>query len=133
VTPLAQPNPEARFDRDSWIVAAAAGLYLGIALIIMLIGLRSPSDGWQYDDFSDDRGLLALDNISGDASPLRPGDVIAVVDGQAMQTLSSLHPVAASEAWRTGGAARYTVIRSDQTLELDVILKLQPLMYWWRF
>lgn len=45
----------------------------------------------------------------------------------------SLRPVVASEAWRTGGAVRYTVIRHDQTLEFEVPLKPQPLAYWWGF
>lgn len=132
MTTSAQPKPESHFDRDSWIVAAAAALYLGVALILMLIGLRFPSDGWQYDDFEEERGLLAVHNISGDASPLQPSDVVAVVDGQAILT-ASLRPTTASEAWRTGGVARYIVIRNGQTLELDVILKPQSLAYWWRF
>jgi hypothetical protein len=134
MTTSAQPDAESHFDWDSWIVAAAAGTYIVIALILMLIGLRFPSDGWQYDDFSDERGPLALDNISGDASPLQPGDVVAAVDGQALPNLiASPRPATASEVWRTGGTARYTVIRNDQRLELDVILKPQPLKYWWRF
>lgn len=132
MTTSAQPKPESHFDRDSWIVAAAAALYVGVALILMLIGLRFPSDGWQYDDLEEERGLLAVHNISGDASPLQPGDVVAVVDGQAILT-ASLRPTTASEVWRTGGVARYTVIRNGQTLELDVILKPQSLAYWWRF
>jgi signal transduction histidine kinase len=135
VTTLAQSNPESRFDRDSWLVAAAAASYLGIALILMLIGLGFPSDGWQYDDLSDERGPVAVHNLSGDASPLQPGDVVGVVDGQAMQQLlsASLRPATASEAWRTGGVVRYIVIRDGQTLELDVTLKPQTLTYWWRF
>ncbi|HKY54964.1 MAG TPA: hypothetical protein VJM08_11690, partial [Anaerolineales bacterium] len=130
MTTLTPPNPESHFDRDSWLVAAAAASYVAIALILMLISFRFPSDGWQYDDFSDD--LLALRNISGNASPLQQGDIVVAVDGQAMQRLK-LRPAATSDAWRTGGTARYTVIRDDQTLELDVMLKPQPLTYWWRF
>lgn len=129
-----QLNVETGFDRDSWLVAAAAVSYLGIALIITLIGFRFPADGWQYDDFDLDSGPLALYHISGDASPLQPGDVISEVDGQDMTSLNtSLHPVSASAVWRTGGTTRYTVIRQGQTLQLDVLLKPQPPTYWWRF
>jgi signal transduction histidine kinase len=134
VTTHTQLNVETRFDRDSWLVAVAAGLYLGVAVIIMLIGFRFPADGWQYDDFDLDSGPLALHHISGDASPLQPGDVVTVADGQDLTSLnSSLHPVPAPEVWRTGGTVRYTVIRQEQRLELDVLLKPQPLTYWWRF
>ncbi|MFN8455833.1 MAG: histidine kinase [Anaerolineae bacterium] len=134
MTTLTQPNLEARFDRDSWMVAIAAALYVGIALLLMLIGFRFPADGWQYDDFEINRGPVALHHISGDISPLQSGDVVTVADGQTMSSLNiSLRPVMASAAWRSGGTVRYTVMRNERALELEVPLKPQPLAYWWSF
>lgn len=131
---VVQPNTEARFDRDSWLVAAAAAAYVGIALILMLIGFRFPSDGWHYDDFEVNRGPLAVRNIGADASALRPGDVVIRVDGQALPSLkTSLRPAVASDVWHTGGTTRYTVIRDAQTLELDVAIQPQPVTTWWRY
>jgi signal transduction histidine kinase len=131
---VAQPNTEARFDWDSWLVAAAAAAYVGIALILMLIGFRFPSDGWNYDDFEVNRGPLAVRNIGANGSALRPGDVVIRVDGQALPSLkTSLRPAVASDVWRTGGTTRYTVIRDAQTLELDVAIQPQPVTTWWRY
>ena len=89
VTMPARPNPESRFDRDSWLVAAAAALYAGIALTLMSVGFRFPSDGWQYYELDNKRGLLAVDNLGAEDSPLRPGDIVVAVDGHSIRSLIS--------------------------------------------
>jgi signal transduction histidine kinase len=127
---VTSPNPEARFDRDSWLVAAAAAGYLAISLILMLLEIGLPADGWHYDNSAESHGLLALQNISGAASPLQPGDVVVRVEGQALAPLlASFQPATATAAWRVGGTARYTVLRNDQTLDLAVPLVAHSLLY----
>lgn len=127
------PNPETRFDRDSWGVAVAAIGHLVITVILLLAEIGRPSDGWIYDTVGLDRSVVAVQNTSSAASPLAPGDVVVAVEGQRLAPLlASLHPATPTVAWHTGGTVRYTVLRNQQTLELAVPLAPHSLLYLWR-
>jgi hypothetical protein len=122
-----------RFDRDSWLVAAAAAGYPIISVILMLLATSTPSDGWHHEHLDDNRGMLALENISGFGSQLLPGDEVVAVDGQRLTPLmAAFRPTKASTVWWTGGSARYTVEHSGQTLEFNVPIVPGSLLYVWR-
>lgn len=113
-----------------------APLYLALLIIALSAAqlfyrLSLPTDGWAYARDTTGAGLaLALErNLSGQPSPLQPGDRVLAVAGQPVAQMLegalSLNPRRPA-GWRAGGVVDYTVQRSSQELTIPVTLARLP-------
>ena len=87
-----------------------------------------PTDGWisaEPDDF-DSYGYIYNENVLGIPSGLQAGDHLVAIEGISLDqkflstALFGLPPV-----WQAGKTVQYTVLRADQSVELQV-----PLVRW---
>jgi hypothetical protein len=126
---------ERRFDGGSW-AALIYALAVGLGSLLLVIGAwRIPSDGWLYDGslFSAAPAVTFQTNLSGRSSPLQAGDQLIAVEGIALEALADrAHAFYALRppAWPDGQSMRYTVLRGDQLLTIDVPLyRIAPWTY----
>jgi hypothetical protein len=113
-------------NRASWLTLAAAVL-LGVYNLGLLVWpLLPPGDGWLYAAPAETGGLRLVTQAyaGGEApTPLRVGDQILTIEGQAAEALlSGAAGAQRPERWAAGSTVRYTVLRGSQTLALDVTL-----------
>jgi len=116
-----------RFDRG-------ARLHLILMLFLLLVSVGGlvyrfslPTDGWlagEPEDF-DSYGFIYRENLMGASSDLQPGDHLVAVDGiSLLGGVNTTHWYLRDE-WQLGSTVRYTVLRGEKELQLDV-----PLTKW---
>jgi hypothetical protein len=122
-----------RFDGGSW-AALIYALAVGCGCLLLLVAAwRIPSDGSLLGSGPDGSATVLQANFAGNLSPLQTGDRLVAVEGIPLEALLerahafyTLRP----PAWPDGQSMRYTVIRSDQQLTLDVPLyRIAPWTY----
>ncbi len=124
---MSQASSPSRFDRGARIT-----LILTTALLIYTVGITAlrftwPTDGWLSAEQAEivSIGYVYESNIMGVPSGLRPGDLLVAVEGISLaeESITSLFGV--RDGWQAGNTVRYTVVRGEQTVDLDV-----PLTHW---
>jgi hypothetical protein len=111
-------TPERRWTRGAWLtLAAASGLLVGTTAA-EVIGLRYPTDGWT--SFQQDSGAYELqEHVTQGPTPLRTGDLIVAIEGQALRR-DQLLPLPPN--LRAGQVLQYSLERKGQRLEIGVTL-----------
>jgi hypothetical protein len=122
-----------RFDRGSW-AALTYALAIGLGCLLYAVwAWRIPGDGWLLDGNPDGSQVTFQANLAGRPSPLQAGDTLLAVEGIALAALADrAHAFHALQPlpWPDGTSMRYTVLRGDQRLELDVPLyRVSPWTY----
>jgi hypothetical protein len=115
----ADPTPrasETAFGRGAWLTLVAAAAALFTPLIIVLVGAELPTDGWMHTSDPSDHYRLVF-SVTGEPSALREGDVIVAINGE---SLYYGYRSALPDQLAVGQVLRYSVMREDKTLELDV-------------
>ncbi len=114
------PN-EQRFDRGARLTLVAAAILLLWPIALSVIFTTYPTDGWASSTavgFFD--GPFTLNyNLTGEASPLQPGDLVTAIDGRPL-VVGQLPPL--PEPLEAGRAVTYTVERDGQPLNAEVTL-----------
>lgn len=120
------PPSARRFDRGAWRALALALLIIVVNLALVLPALLLPGDGWAYSELAwrpGEPAWVAERALSGQPSPLLPGDQVLTIGGQPVSeleagafALNSTRPA----GWHAGGQVRYGVLRNGQSVELDV-------------
>jgi hypothetical protein len=124
------PNPDREFDRrgfdrGAWLTLIAV---LGFACVVILTTaylLTLPGDGWQvpYDAANAMTPSWPLDHFIGDwSTPLQPNDIVIAINGNELAQEASLSRWIPPANWQDGGSVKYTILRSRQTLIVDVTL-----------
>jgi hypothetical protein len=125
------------YSRDSSQFNVASGVVFTLALLILAASqaqsfyrLSLPWDGWSFIRNLAGTGQPPIfhQNLAGELSPLRSGDVLLAVEGQPSQGILAaaltMQPQRPSH-WAAGETARYTVRRGQEELTLVV-----PLIRW---
>ena len=127
------PN-ERRFDRGAWLY-----LILPTALLLLTLGnlvyrLSLPTDGWRSREPEeiDSVGYIYEANIMGLPSGLQPDDHLIAVEGLSLADSSVAALWSLNDAWQVGSTMRYTVLRGEQAIELDVPLTHWNVVDYWR-
>jgi hypothetical protein len=110
-----------RFDRGAWLVLAAAAFLLLWPIALSLLFASNPTDGWASTSevgFFDGPFRLRY-SLTGDPSPLMPGDLVTAIDGRPL-VVGQLPPL--PEPLEAGRTVSYTIDRAGQTLKVDVEL-----------
>ena len=116
----APPN-ERRFDRGAWLTLVATALLLLWPIALSLLFTGYPTDGWASSTevgFFDGPFRLRY-SLTGDPSPLLPGDVVTAIDGRPL-AVGQLPPL--PEPPEAGRTVSYTIDRAGQTLKADMEL-----------
>ena len=116
----APPN-ERRFDRGAWLTLAATAILLLWPIALSLLFAGYPTDGWASTSevgFFDGPFRLRY-SLTGDPSPLLPGDLVTAIDGRPL-VVGQLPPL--PEPLEAGRIVSYTIDRAGQTLKADVEL-----------
>ncbi len=125
-----------RFDRSSWITVSIAAALFTATLSVVIASYNTPMDGWFVDRGPWGRYLapIYLEPIKG-TSELEAGDVLVAVEGVPFEQLeyqaATLEPRRPAN-WNWGETVRYTVLRDEQQLQVDVTLVRPPLMSLYR-
>lgn len=117
-------QPARRMNRGSWLVLAIALVYIGCAIVYVLLAFQQPTDGWLYDTNSD-RPKALTPQVDG-PTPLRPGDEVLAINGTPLDSVNGLGMLPAPPGWRIGGSAHYAVRRDGQPIEFEVPLRARP-------
>jgi len=120
-----------------WALGARLTLWLAVVFILLnLVHLAYqftiPSPGWagpSPEDLYETESYFQVDtNAVGNPSPLQSGDLIYSIEGisaKQILTISDLSEMLIPPGWRVGGEAKMTVLRNEQTIQLEV-----PLTHW---
>ncbi|MBP6015116.1 MAG: hypothetical protein KA586_00190 [Candidatus Promineofilum sp.] len=110
-----------RFDRGAWLTLVATALLLLWPIALSLIFAGYPTDGWASTTevgFFDGPFRLRY-SLTGDPSPLLPGDLVTAIDGRPL-AVGQLPPL--PEPLEAGRIVSYTIDRAGQMLTADVEL-----------
>jgi len=116
----ARTNPEKRFTRSTWLVMIFSLAMIVYAILAMAYYLSLPTDGWLVNAASALPGKNYIKNVMGGVSGLLTGDRVVAVEGIQTEMIDQ-HP-ALVDAWQVGATIDYTVVRSEQELQLPVTL-----------
>jgi hypothetical protein len=117
-----------RFDRGALQTLIFVLLLLLFSLALLVYRFTLPTDGWistEPEGF-DSYGFIYEQDVMGAPSGLYEGDHLIAVEGVSLDnpnidgSLFALRPV-----WQAGNSVRYTVIRQEDELQIQV-----PLVYW---
>ena len=115
------PPYERRFDRGAWLTLAATAILLLWPIALSLLFAGYPTDGWASTTevgFFDGPFRLRY-SLTGDLSPLLPGDLVTAIDGRPL-AVGQVPPL--PEPLEAGRTVTYTIDRAGQTLKADVEL-----------
>ena len=116
-----------RFDRGArWhLILMAALLLFAVSSAIYFFTL--PTDGWLAAEPAEfnSYGFIYQRDIMGAPSALQPGDHLVAVDGVSLAQASQAALWPLRVTWKAGSTVRYTVLRGEQEVQLDV-----PLVKW---
>jgi two-component system, NarL family, sensor kinase len=127
LAPLAAAAPT--HGRGPWL--ALGGLWIAVALAFLGVQLATPFDGARVppgrEGFTAE-GLRVAPFGRSDHG-LRDGDVVVAIDGRGWESwVGALFGGAAPRpTLRRGDSVRYTVLRADERLEVEVVLTGYPL------
>jgi hypothetical protein len=120
-----------------WTLGARLTLWLAVVFILLnfvhlAYQFTIPSPGWagpSPEDQNETESYFQVDtNAVGSPSPLQSGDSIYTIDGisaKQILTISDLSEMLVPPGWSVGGEAKMTVLRNEQTIQLEV-----PLTHW---
>ena len=120
-----------------WTLGARLTLWLAVVFILfnlvhLVYRFTIPSPGWAGPDPENldvAEPFFQVDtNAVGSPSPLQSGDMIFAIEGisaKQILTLSDLSEMLVPSEWSVGGDAKMTVMRNEQTIQLEV-----PLTHW---
>ncbi len=114
------PN-EQRFDRGARLTLVAAAILLLWPIALSLLFAIYPTDGWASTTavgFFDGPFTLRY-SLTGDPSPLLPGDIVTAIDGRPL-AVGQLPPL--PKPLEEGRTVSYTIDRNGQTLRANVTL-----------
>jgi hypothetical protein len=122
-----------RFDAGSW-AALTYALAIGFGSLLFVIwAWRIPSDGWLYSGDAGGSAIVFEANLSDRPSPLRSGDTLIAIEGiESKELADRSHAFYAlqSPPWPDGKPMRYTVMRGEHLVTLDVPLhRIAPWTY----
>ena len=115
------------FDRGARLTLILTTAVLVFAVGITIYRFTLPTDGWlsaEPEGF-DSYGFLYDTNVMGAPSGLQPGDHLIAVQGISLSDVGVTSLWSLKDEWRAGNTVRYTVMRGEQAVELDV-----PLTHW---
>jgi hypothetical protein len=129
-----RPVEERHFDRGAWLYLILTGALLLVALGSVVYRLSLPTDGWQSREPEEIGavGFIYEANIMGRPSGLQPNDYLIAVEGQSLADSSTTALWALRDGWQAGSTMRYTVLRGEQELVLDVPLTHWNIADYWR-
>jgi len=121
---MTQTTHEQRFDRGAWLTLVIALLLLVVPLLIGMLQMTHPSDGWNASAGdprpNGTRPYRLHYPITDNPDALRPNDQVVAIEGQPL----------VPDAWpplpadlEPGQTLRYTIARDGQTTDVDVVLK----------
>lgn len=123
---IAEQN-EKRWDRGAWLTLAMGLTLVLLPLVLALAGMRYPSDGWDSSAvaaFGVTGPYRLIGGLTEAPSLLQPEDHVIAINGRPL-TDDILPPVPPDT--EAGQFLRYTVERSERTLELQVpVVRLTP-------
>jgi hypothetical protein len=124
---MSQTSSTSRFDRGARITLILTTALLVLAVGITIIRISFPTDGWLSAEPAEivNIGFVYESNIMGVPSGLRPGDHLVAVEGISLAERGITGLWGLRDGWQAGNTIRYTVVRDEQTMELDV-----PLTKW---
>jgi hypothetical protein len=122
-----KPASTRRFDRGARFTLIFTATIFVLATGFIAYRFSLPTDGWLSGepDEIDSVGYIYEANIIGVPSGLQPGDHLVAVEGIALAETGFPDLLSLKDSWRAGNTVRYTVLRGEQTVELDV-----PLTHW---
>ena len=106
----------------AWVTVALALVIVLLQGADAILSLPYPSDGWNYDSTADLRNRVRFYTLDT-PTPLRPDDRIIAIDGKPWDAAET-PPL--PEAVFAGQTLRYTVLRGDERLDVEVILSSRP-------
>ena len=115
---------ERRFDRRSWLALGVVLLLVVVSAATAVLRLARVGDGCLLTPDTLD-GVVVVACVGPRPTSLRPGDELLAIPGVKSPERAELRHQPAPPGWVEGGAARYTVRRAGQSLELLVPLQ-QP-------
>lgn len=121
-----------RFDRSSWITLSIAVAIFIATVSVVVASYRMPMDGWLVDRGAWGRysAPVYLEGVRGEAQ-FEEGDILVAVEGVPFEQLeaqaAALKPARPAN-WKRGETVRYTILRDDSELQIDVNLVRPPLL-----
>jgi hypothetical protein len=110
---------EQHWTWGAWLTLALTLGYLLTCVMYTLLAVRQPSEGW-FSNYDSSTGWVVTTNQGG-ADGLQLGDRINAIAGANVDIV--LGPrYEPPPNWRVGGLARYTVVRDERMIEVDVPL-----------
>jgi hypothetical protein len=130
------PTSETQWTRGTWLILAAAILFVALNVAHLAYQMTIASLGWAGPDpetLNVATPYFELDfNAVGAASTLEPGDIVQAVEGiTAQQVLDDILKAPRPSNWRVGETVELTVVRNGQTLTQNVSLVHWTLSAWW--
>jgi hypothetical protein len=116
---------ERRWSIGGWLTLALSIGYLLGGVLYTLAAFQQPSDGWNASNDVTTGWVTRLNQ--GGANVLHLGDRILAIEGVDVD-MSDPPRREPPPNWRIGATARYTIVRDDRTLNLDVPLVQIPAM-----
>ena len=124
---MSQLVSASRFDRGARFTLIFAAAIFALAAGFIAYRFTLPTDGWLSGEPTefDATGYIYKSNIMGVPSGLQPGDHLVAVEGIALAETGFPDLLSLKDSWLAGNTVRYTVLRGEGAVELDV-----PLTHW---
>jgi hypothetical protein len=123
---------ERRWTRGSYAAAGFALFLFLYTLGTVLINITRPTDGWRMSgDLNNGSPQIELvDYFLSQPSPIQPGDVLLAINDQPIvKILDAQHAFfrLRSPNWPDGTRLKYTLLRDEQTINVDVPVQKESL------
>ena len=117
------------FSRRDWLKAIFILVLLIYTIVELAYRFTLPTDGWMATE-NELSGLTYVQNILGEASPLREGDRVIAVEGNPVNYEVFSTSTAIRETWQIGAVLDYSVVRAGQEIIVPVKLVHWQLLPW---
>jgi hypothetical protein len=129
-------SSETQWTRSTWLILAAAILFIALNMAHLAYQMTIPSLGWAGPDpetLDEATPYFELDfNAVGVSSTLETGDIVQAVEGiTAQQVLDDFLHAPRPSNWRIGETVELTILREGQSFSLEVPLVHWTLSAWW--
>src|SRR5215210_3030996 len=110
---------EKQWSFGAWLTLGLALGWLASGLLVALVGLEQPTDGWLHNPTDGSSQFAFGIHLASGPTPILASDVLLGINGQ---MFSANETPRFPSNLRVGQVLRYSLQRQDELIELDVPL-----------